>query len=62
MNYSKESKKWVKSYHLLMPDWDKSLISNIFKVISEENTKCIILIVINTYSIDINNSDIQLVI
>lgn len=44
-----------------MLDQNKSLISNTFKVINEKNTKCIILVIINTYNIEIDNPDIQLV-
>ena len=62
IGYLEESEKWVKSYHLSMPDWDKSLISNIFKIISEVNTECIIYVATNTYSMGIENLDIRLVI
>lgn len=45
-----------------MPDWDKSLISNAFKVIGKENTECTILVTTDAYGMGIDNPDIRLVI
>lgn len=45
-----------------MPYGDKSLISKTFKVIGKKNIKYTIFITINTYNININKSNIQLII
>lgn len=58
LSYPKESKKWVKVYDLSMPDWNKSLIFNAFKVIGKKNTKYIIFVAIDAYGMGIDNLDI----
>ena len=49
-------------YHLIMSQWDKSLIISLFKISDEENNKYIILIATNAYDMGIDKSDITLVI
>lgn len=45
-----------------MSDWDKSLITTIFKINGKENTECIILVTTDAYGMSIDNLDIQLII
>lgn len=45
-----------------MFDYNKNLIANIFLQLGNKNIKYIILIAIDTYSIEIDNSEIKLVI
>lgn len=45
-----------------MSDWDKALITNIFKVSGEKNKKFVIFIATDTYRMGIDNPNIKLVI
>lgn len=45
-----------------MFDWDKLRIAAVFKISMDKNTKCIILVSTNTYDMDINNPDIEVII
>lgn len=45
-----------------MFDWDKTIIASAFKIVNKENTKYIILVATDAYSIGIDNPDIRLVI
>lgn len=45
-----------------MFDKNKAIITKIFKIISNDNTKYIKIIVINIYSINIDNPNIKLII
>lgn len=52
----------MRLYYLAIFDWDKLLITAVFKINREDNTKCTIFVATNTYDIGINNLDIKIVI
>lgn len=62
LRYPEELRKWIKSYHSTISEWDINLIAQVLSVAKDENCRCIFLQVINTYGISISNPDIRLVI
>ena len=58
LNYPKESEKWVCLYFSTMSDLDKVIIAEAFKVDSNINIDCIILVATDAYGMKIDNHDI----
>ncbi len=63
LNYLKKAGNQIKTYYLDIPDFDKQTITDEFKKPDNINKKDIqslyrILIIINTYSMGVDNSDI----
>lgn len=62
LGYFKKFNKQIWPYYSLIFDWNKTIIISTFKIINKKNTKYIIFVTTNIYSIDVNNLDIKLVI
>lgn len=54
LGYYKGLDKWIKHYHSTISNQNKSYIAAAFKVCKNKNIKCTILIVIDTYSINVD--------
>lgn len=52
----------MRPYDSIIPEYDKAIITKAFAMRGEDNIKCIILIITNTYNMGIDNPDIYLVI
>lgn len=62
LGYFKKWNQYIKSYYLIISDKNKVIIEKIMQIDSKRIIKFIILIVTNTYSINIANLNIKLII
>lgn len=62
LGYPAESMGWIRPYHSTISEWDKSFIVNIFAILGDKNTKYIIFLITNAYSMSIDNPDLKLII
>lgn len=61
LEYPKDSSKQIWPYHFLMSECDKNLTAETYRIPGNENNKCTIFVVTDTYGIGIDNPDVKLV-
>lgn len=59
LGYSVKSMELIRFSYIVMSEKNKSLTTNTFAITDNQNTKYIIFIKINVYSMGINNLDIK---